>query len=135
MIFQRLLNIHHSFICYYTFVSRRGCHILICTFFSVQKICISSIEMVCYWTMLALWENDQGKTTWTLPMEYGYNWCTRCNGRLCSIYLADPWYCNKAFEKNTRVRPQWSMEWVENLQIPAEAKLLGVIFLVQRLGR
>lgn len=32
----------------------RGCHILICTFFSVQKICISSIEMVCYWTMLAL---------------------------------------------------------------------------------
>lgn len=105
MMLQRHFSVHHSFMCYYAFVSRRGCHILICAFFSVQKICISSIEMVCYWTVLALWENDPGKTPWTLPMEYGYYWCTRCNGRLSSICLVDPCYCNEAFEKNPRVRP------------------------------
>lgn len=129
-----LLLVHHSFICDYTFVSRRGCHILMCTFFYVQKICISSIEMVCYWTVLALWENDQGKTSWTLPMEYGYNWCTRCNGRLRFIYLVDPCYCKFVIKhlKSTVGCGLVVNEVVENtgfqVQIP-KAKTLGNFFL------
>lgn len=63
-----------------TFVSRYGCLNLILMFFLVQKICITAIEMVCCRTVLAIWENDKGTAPWTLPVEYGYYWCTWSNG-------------------------------------------------------
>lgn len=62
------------------FVSRYRCQILISMFFSVQKICVTSLKMVCCWTVLALWANDQGSASWALSVEYGYNWCSWCYG-------------------------------------------------------
>lgn len=62
------------------FVSRYRGQNLISIFFPVQKISVPPIEMVCYRTMLAIWENDERSASWALPMEYGYHWCTRGYG-------------------------------------------------------
>lgn len=48
--------------------------------FSVQKISIPPPKMVCCWAVLAIWEDDSGAASRALPVEYGYHWCTRCNG-------------------------------------------------------
>lgn len=58
-------------------MSRYTSQNLIPMFFSVQKIHIPSLEMVCNRTVLALWKNDKRSAPWTLPVEYGYYWCSR----------------------------------------------------------
>jgi hypothetical protein len=50
------------------------------SFFFLQEVRITTIEVVHCWTMLAVWENDKGASSWALPVEYGYHWCSRGYG-------------------------------------------------------
>lgn len=72
------IYLNHYLFFIYDFCIQVQMPVLISMFFSVQKICIPSIKMVCCWTVLALWANDPWSPSWTLPMEYGYNWHTWC---------------------------------------------------------
>lgn len=59
---------------------------LICL--GLQEVVIPATQVVCYWPMLAIREDDKRTETRTLSMEYGHNWCPWSRGKYICSYLS-----------------------------------------------
>lgn len=95
----------------------------------IQEICIVATQVVCYWAMLAIREDDKRAKTWALPVEHGHNWYSWRGGQFQLMRLRSL-RGNEAIYQ-LRDRRFFSLTWLElrdvSIDNQAEAELLSAI--------